>query len=92
MEFITVQKARDLQADARRWLEGLFGRSLHEDEEVAVFALPPHSAQPESARADAAARLGRVLDKAAENMRDLTDAEFEQAVDEATEQVRRREA
>jgi hypothetical protein len=92
MQSISVQKARDLQAEARQWVEGLFGRSLHEDEEVAVFALPPHSAPPDSVRAEAAVCLDRILDKAAENLSDVPDPEFQQVVDEAMQHVRRRDA
>ncbi len=92
MEHIAVRRAKDLQADARRWLEGLFGRSLHEDEEVTVFVLPPHAAPAASVRSDAAGRMDRILDKAADNLKDVPDAEFEAALDEAMEHVRRREA
>ena len=92
MEHIAVRKAKDLQADAKRWVESLFGRPLQEEEEVTVFVLPSRSVVPESVRSEASVRLNRILDKAAENMKDVPDAEFEAAMEEAMEHVRRRGA
>jgi len=89
---ITVCKARNLQADAKHWVEGLVGRSLLADEEVAVFVLPRYSEPSDSDRAAAASRLSSILDKTAENLRGVSDAEFDAALDEAMQQSRGRSA
>jgi hypothetical protein len=67
----------------------LFGRELQEEEEVTVTVFPAHATPPASVRQEAAARMDRILDKAADNMRDLPEGEYEAAVEEAMQQVRR---
>jgi hypothetical protein len=92
MDNITVQRARDLDVPARQWLEGLFGRSLREDEEVTIHLSVPHPAPTEAERKAALTRIETVLDRAADNMRDVPAATFEAAVDEAMAHVRRRKS
>ena len=92
MDQIAVCKSENLQADAKHWVEGLVGRSLSSDEEVAVFVLPRRSAPSDSDRAAAASRLAALLDDAAKNAHNVSDAEFDAALDEAIEQSRGRNA
>lgn len=90
-ESIAVRKVTDLNAATRRWVESLFGRRLDEQEEVAVMVFPARAAPSQAARRKAAARMDRLLDKAARAMKDVPDQEFEAAVDEAMEHARQRE-
>lgn len=91
MAQIAVRTAKDLQVPARQWVESLFGRALREDEEVAVFVIPPRPVPSAAVRQEALGRLTRILDQAAESMKGVPNDEFEAAVEEAMQQVRRRE-
>jgi hypothetical protein len=88
MSNVAVRRFRDLDESARQWVARLFGRDLGEDEEITISVFPPHRGPAAAVRQQAAARLDRVLDKAAENMEAVSDQEFEAAVDEALQQVR----
>jgi hypothetical protein len=88
MEPIAVRHARDLDSPAREWLQRLFGRPLRDDEDVTIVLSAPHAAPPASERRAAFQRMEKVLDRAAENMRDVSDDEFEEAADEAMKHVR----
>ena len=88
MEPIAVRHARDLDNPAREWLQRLFGRPLRDDEDVTIVLSAPHAAPPASERRTAFQRMEKVLDRAAENMRDLPDDEFEEAADAAMKHVR----
>ena len=88
MDNVAVQRAKDLAAPAREWLQGLFGRSLAEDEEVTVLVSAPHPAPAGAERRAALDRLETILNRAAVNMRDVSDVQFEAAVAEAMASVR----
>jgi hypothetical protein len=88
IEPIAVRRARDLDSPARDWLQRLFGRPLRDDEDVTIVLSAPHAAPPASERRAAFQRIEKVLDRAAENMRDVPDDEFEEAADEAMKHVR----
>jgi hypothetical protein len=88
IEPIAVRHARDLDSPARDWLQRLFGRPLRDDEDVTIVLSAPHAAPPASERRAAFQRIEKVLDRAAENMRDVPDDEFEEAADEAMKHVR----
>ena len=90
MESISTQKASDIDTPARLWLQSLFGRSLGDKEEVTVLVVSPHDAPAAADRQAAMQRMDQVLDKAAETMKDVPDAEFDDAVDEAMDEVRKR--
>ncbi len=90
MEHVAVQKVKDIEAAARQWLQRLLGRKLKDEEQVTVMIFPPHAAPSGEAREVAWHRLENVLDKAAERMKDVPDEDFESAVDEAMDDVRRR--
>lgn len=92
MEHMTVQKAKDLDQPARQWLQRLFGRALQEDEEVTILLFPPHAAPSAADRKQTFHRMNKVLDKAADNMKDVPEQEFDDAVDEATQQFRNRKS
>ena len=90
MHSFAVQKAGDIELPARQWLQRLFGRSLGEDEDVTVFVISPHAAPTGDERHAAFTRMGQVLDKAAQNMKDIPDAAFDEAADEAMRHIRKR--
>jgi hypothetical protein len=62
--------------------------NLGDDEEITISVFPPHPGPTAAVRQQAAARLDRILDKAAQNMEAVSDQEFEAAVEEALQQVR----
>jgi len=92
MDSITIQKAGNLETPAREWLHQLLGRSLQADEEVTILVLPPHATPSTDKRRVAMQRMEQVLDKSAEQMKDVLDSEFDEAVDEAMEHVRKRQS
>jgi hypothetical protein len=89
MGTIAVRKVKELDESARRWVEDLLGRQLGAEEEITVLVFPPHPAPSVSAREEPIRRMDAVLAKAAANLQDIPDSEFEAAVDEAMEHVRR---
>jgi hypothetical protein len=89
MGTIAVRKVKELDESARRWVENLLGRELNAEEEITVLAFPPHPAPSAAAREESIRRLDAVLAKSAANLQDIPDSEFESAVDEAMENVRR---
>lgn len=90
MESISVQKAGQIDNSARQWLQQKLGRLLSEDEQLTIFVATTHVAPAAKDRRAALQQMGHVLDKAAENMQDLPDDEFNEAVDEAIDHIRRR--
>jgi hypothetical protein len=92
MENVAVQKARDVDGPAREWLQRIFGRSLAEDDEVTVLVSAPHPASSGAGRRAASERIEEVLDRAAQNMRNVSAAEFDTALDEALSSVRPRKS
>ena len=85
---LVVRHAKDLDRSAREWLQGLFGRSLRDDEDVTIVLSAPHAAPPASQRRAAFQKLEKILDRAAEILRDVSDEEFDDATDEAMKDVR----
>lgn len=92
MENMATQTAKDLDSSARKWLQHLFGRPLEENEQVTFLAFPSHSAPPIEERQKAFQQMDQVLDQAATNMQNVSDDEFEDAVDEAMQHVRQRKS
>ena len=73
IESIIVRNASELESPAREWLQGLVGRPLRDDENVTILLSVPHSAPPAAERRAAFLRMENILDRAAENMRNLPD-------------------
>jgi hypothetical protein len=90
LENIAIQKVGDLDSSARHWVERLLGRPLADNEELTVVVSATRPAPPVAQRKEALERIERVLDRAAENMRDTPDAQFDAALDEALTSARRR--
>lgn len=85
---VAIRQARDLDNPAREWLQRLFGRPLRDDEDVTIVLSAPHAAPPASERRAAFQRMEKILDRAADNMRGVSDDEFDEAADEAMKHVR----
>lgn len=85
---IVVRHTKDLERSAREWFEQQFGRPLRDDENLTVVLSAPHAAPSLAERRAAFHRIERILDRAADNMRDVPDEEFEVAADEAMKQIR----
>ncbi len=90
MNQIAVHKVKNLHANAKDVVEQLLGRKLKEEDEVTLLVFPPHPAPPATVRKAALARAGKILDKAAKNMKNVPPPEFDAAVHEAMRHVRRR--
>jgi len=88
MSNVVVCKVRDLAAPARQWVAQVFGRELEEDEQVTVMVFPPQHASSPADHQAAWERIRRVLNRAAENMRGVSEEEIEGAIDEAIAHVR----
>ncbi|HEX5445021.1 MAG TPA: hypothetical protein VFW87_14380 [Pirellulales bacterium] len=85
-----ICKVHDIEADQRRWLEGIVGQPLHENQQVVIQVIDagvePSMEQRKSSLAEAAeiARRGRA-NAAAQG---ATEHEVDAAIDEALRQVR----
>ena len=90
MERIASQKASEIERPARQWLQRLLGRSIGEDEQVTIFVATPHTAPAIGDRQTAFRSMNEVLDKSARNMQGISDAEFDETVDESLQQIRKR--
>ena len=90
MENVSIHWARDLPPPARAAIENLLGRTLRDEEQVSVLALPSHPAPSGEARRASAERLKQTLDHLGSKAGVVTQEEFESAVDEAMNHVRPR--
>ena len=91
MADISILRTTDLKPDERVTVEKLLGHPLHDDEAVALSAFRPHHAPAGEAKRQAASELHEILERRAEKVRDVPADEIEQAIDEAMEDVRRRD-
>jgi hypothetical protein len=85
-----VCTVKDVDPATRDLLERLFGRELPAEQRVLMALLDVESPAGDPQRQAAWATINGILDKAAENMRNVPDKEFDAAVDEAMAQVRPR--
>ncbi len=88
VEPYVVQHARDLNATVREWLQRIFGRAPRDDDDVTILLTTPHPAPTSPDRTAVAKRLERALDQAAANMQNVSQAEFDEALDEAMLAIR----
>ncbi len=88
MEKVAIRSVNELDSSAKAWLQKLVGRELREDERVSVRVFTVRPTPPPAARQAAGDRLDRLLDKMAANMKDISEQEFEAAVDEAMQAAR----
>lgn len=88
MQNVSIQKASELRPDVKSAVEQLLGRSIEADEEVSVVSVPPQEVMPSSDRAAVARGLENFLNRRAERVRDISDAEIDSAIDEAVDRAR----
>ena len=88
MQDIAIQRAQELSAEARRAVERVLGRPLHEDEEVSIMALAPHQAPEGGDRQALARKIEQRIKKTARRTKDLPDDRLEEAINEAIAHVR----
>ena len=93
-ELLTVQKVNDLQDDGKRWLENVFGKHLMENQQVFIMAFTPGAQPDETTRRRALACVKQTMSTVEKNLSaaGVSDGEFDAAVDEAMEDVRRRQS
>lgn len=92
MQNVAVRTMKDLDENARQWVQNVFGHQLREEDQIiTLLVFPPHPAPAPDARQQAAARLEKVMDAAAAKAKNIPDDEFDAAVDDAMDHVRRRE-
>lgn len=81
-----LRKVKELPADTRHAMESILGRSLHEDEAISVNVYRP--APTGAAREEASRRLLERIDKTAQRVQGVPEAEIDAAIDEAVDHVR----
>ena len=89
MKQTAIRQASELDESARDWLRTLFGRELGEDESV-VVSISTKNAEPIAAEKDAAReRLEALFAKTDARLKAVTINEFDDALDDALDSVRR---
>ena len=90
---VSIQSVKDIQDSGKRWLEELLGQRLRENQQVFIMVFTPGIPPTEAARQEARAGLEQTWAKVERHMQDqgVTGEEFDAAVDEAVDQIRRRE-
>ena len=81
---------KDFDPVTRALLERLFGRELPAEQRVLLALLDAEFPSADAQWQAAWATINRILDKAAENLRQVSEDEFDAAVEEAMNQVRPR--
>jgi hypothetical protein len=87
---IAVESVKNLQAAGKDFLEGILGRKLEENQQVFIMVLSPGKEPDEAGRRQARAGLEETFRKTEVYARehDITDAEVDDAIEEARKQVR----
>jgi hypothetical protein len=82
-----LRRANDFTPEERHAAEVLVGRPLHAEESISVRVYP--SIPDEKQKAEAWERLSKFMDRTAQRMQDVPEAEVEAAIQEALDHVRR---
>jgi hypothetical protein len=88
MHSTSLQKASAMPPEVKQALEVLLGRGLEADESVSVRVYRPRHAPQGEARTTAYRRLLDRIDRTAERVKDVPEAEIDAAIDEAAHFVR----
>jgi hypothetical protein len=93
-EILTVQNVKDLQDSGKRWLENVLGQHLRENQQVFIMVFTPGIEPDAASRRQAAASVQQTMTEVKKNLADhgVADEQFDAAVDETMEDVRRRES
>ena len=86
MQSGALRKVAELSADTRHAMESILGRSLQEDEAVAIntYKLAPTG----RVREEASGRLLERIDKTAQRVAGVPEEQIDAAIDEAADYVR----
>ena len=76
MSNVVLVRVKDLAADQREWVARMFGRQPADDEQVSVMLFPSKHVPTAAQRQAAWQRIREILDKAADNARDVPEADF----------------
>lgn len=92
-ELVTVQKVHGLQDNGRRWLENVLGEHLNENQQVFIMVFTPGMQPDDATRRQALASVKQTMSAVENNLSaaGVSQDEFDAAVDEAMEDVRRRQ-
>ena len=92
-EPLTIQSVKNLQDSGKRWLEDVLGQLLRENQQVFIMVFTPGVEPDEASRRQALASVKQTMTHVEGNLAvgGVTSEEFDAAVDEAMEDVRRRD-
>jgi hypothetical protein len=88
MQNVSIHKASHLPEAVKSAVEQLLGRSIAADEEISVVAVPPQQVPPARSRTAVARKLEAFLNRRAEKVRDVPEAEIDAVLDDAVPHVR----
>lgn len=93
-EPLTIQSVKNLQDSGKRWLENVLGQHLKENQQVFIMVFTPGVEPDEASRRQALANVKQTMNQVESNLAigGVTGDEFDAAVDEAMEDVRRRDS
>ena len=93
-EPLTIQSVKNLQDSGKRWLENVLGQHLKENQQVFIMVFTPGVEPDEASRRQALANVKQTMTQVESNLADggVAGDEFDAAVDEAMEDVRRRDS
>lgn len=92
-ELVAIQNVKDLQGTGKQWLEAVLGHHLRENQQVYIMVFTPGIEPDALAKRRGMSAVHGVWDHVDGNLRDqgATGEDFDAAVDDAMEHVRRRE-
>ena len=91
MDGVAVRDVKQLPSAEKRSLESLVGRPLEDSQQVFILAFTPGIVPSDKARQEALAGLAQTWEKVEQHVQKhpTTEEEFDAAVNEAVENVRR---
>lgn len=93
-EFVSVQAVKDLQSTGKQWIEEILGHSLSDNQQIYILVLTPNVEPDATAKRAGLAAVTKIWNRVGSHMAGKEGAgpEFDAAIDEAMEDVRRRDA
>jgi len=90
MQNVRIRKAEDLSESVKAALESLLGRTLEADEEISIMVDRPHNLPQAPIRDRLAQSLNEQMDALAARVKDASDDELDEILDEAMRSARPR--